>query len=147
MPSAETTYLSPRRTEIQQTEAFAFGQYSTTRSSVRQGVLLFNALERTCIKLKVLKSGDIFYVDSITHDAVKISPRLNMKQVSKREGQPIPDSILQSAPSFNKNRRTCFTDSRDSDYQLYFNGMNNLSMINVETFEVNEISNFFTWNS
>lgn len=95
----------------------------------------------------MLKSGDIFYVDSLSHDAVKFSPRSNMKEVMRKKGNPIPDSLLESAPSFNKNRRSCSTDSRDSEYQLYFNGMNNLSMINTESFEANEIENFFTWNN
>lgn len=101
----------------------------------------------TTIKTKVLDNGDIFYVDSMSHDAIKISPCQNMKILAKIPGKPIPESVRESAPSFNKTRRTCFSDDKNSDYQLYFNGLNNLSLINVQTFETNEIPNFFTWNS
>ena len=79
----------------------------------------------------------------MTHDAVKISPGQNMKVLAKIPGKPIPESVKESAPSFNKSRRTC--SKREGDYQLYFSGLNNLSFINVETFVANEIPNFFTW--
>lgn len=95
---------------------------------------------------KVLPNGDIFYVDSLTHNAVLLSPNQNMKELKKIPGKPIPESVRESAPSFNKTRRTCFSDAKNSDYQIYFNGLNNLSLINLQTFETNEIENFFTWN-
>ena len=68
-----------------------------------------------------------------------------MKVLNVVEGTPIPESIQESAPSFNKSRRTDYTDSIFSPYQLYFNGLNNLALINIETFSSNEIPNFFTW--
>lgn len=99
------------------------------------------------IKLKILQEGSILFVDPLSHDAIKIDSKL--KELGRVKGIPIPQSVVDSAPSFNKNRKTSFTDEKNSDFTLWLNGLNHISILNTKSMKAKEITNFWklrqTW--
>lgn len=86
-------------------------------------------------------------MDPLTHDAVKIDSKLNVR--ARIKGIPIPQSVIDSAPSFNKNRKTAFTDEKNCDFTLWLNGLNHISILNTKSMKAREIKNFWklrhTW--
>lgn len=99
-----------------------------------------NKLERPNIGLRILSNGDLVYLDSISHDLVKLSN--DMKELGRIKGYPMPESYLQTAYSFNRLRRTTY--SNEGDLFLWLKGINNLSIVDLEEFrEIEEITNFW----
>ena len=65
-----------------------------------------------------------------------------MKEIARLKGIPIPESYLESATSFNRNRKTTCVD--DEDFILWSKGINHLSVVDPDIFEeVEELSNFW----
>jgi len=95
------------------------------------------------IKAKILDDGNFLYVDPITHDAVKINAK--MVELKRVKGNPLPESYTASAPNFNKNRRSCFSD--DGRKVLWINGMNHIAVLDTETMAASDVPNFWVCDS
>ncbi len=92
------------------------------------------------IKVKVLDDGTVIYADPFSNDLVQIDTE--MKELARLKGVAIPDSLRESAADFNKNRKTCFSD--DGNYVLWLKGLNQISIVDTDSFQEQEIPNFFT---
>lgn len=92
------------------------------------------------IKLKILNDGNILYVDPVSHDIVKVDSK--MKELGRLEGIPMPESHREAASNFNKDRRSSSVD--DDQYVLWHKGLNNLAIVDTDTFTANEVPNFWT---
>lgn len=87
-----------------------------------------------------MNDGNILYVDPTSHDLIKVDPK--MKEIDRIKGIPMPQSYKDAARSFNKNRRSSSID--DDQFILWFKGLNNLAIVDTETFTAQEIPNFWT---
>lgn len=90
--------------------------------------------------MKILNDGNILYVDPITHDIIKVDSKMN--ELGRIKGVAMPQSYRETATGFNKNRRSSSVD--DDRYVLWHKGLNNLAIVDTETFTSQEIPNFWT---
>lgn len=88
-----------------------------------------------------MDDGAIVYADPLSHDLVKVNT--DMKELGRIKGVPIPENLIENAPTFNKNRKTSFVD--EDNQVLWFKGLNQISIVDTETFQETEIPNFFTF--
>lgn len=102
--------------------------------------LLIIILEFPLICLKILNDGNILYVDSYSHDIIKMD--VHMNEINRIKGIPMPENYKSVAHSFNKNRRSSSID--DDQYILWLKGLNSLAIVDTETFTAKEIPNFWT---
>lgn len=98
-------------------------------------------LEYPLIKLKILDDGTLIYSDPMSNDLVKVDT--DMTELQRLKGIPIPENLKETAPTFNKNRKTCFVD--DENMVLWFKGINQISIVDTDQFIEQEIPNFFTF--
>ena len=92
------------------------------------------------IKLNILDDGTIIYADPMSNDLIKVD--IDMKELARLKGTPIPEYLKENASDFNKNRKTCFAD--DETHVLWLKGLNQISIVDTDLFQEQEVPNFFT---
>lgn len=126
-------------------ELYTLESYRTTSScsspKMRRKVSKKVTKDSTPTKLKILKSGSLVKVDSITHDAIFYDAKL--KEVSRIKGQPLPEAWYSMASQYAV--RSSSDSTTEEDVVTWVSGTYATSLLDLNTSQHNEIPNF--WKS
>jgi hypothetical protein len=92
-------------------------------------------------KLKILKSGSLAKVDSITHDVIFYDGKL--KEITRIKGDPLPEAWYSMASQYAT--RSSSDSTTEEDIVVWVNGTYATSLLDLNTSQHNEIPNF--WKS